>query len=407
MAKRRVMLKIAIVGCGKIADSHASQIQRIKDCEIVGVCDREELMAKQLAERFHIQRHFTDFTELMEETCPHVVHVTTPPQSHFSIAKRCLEQGCHVYVEKPFTLCRTDAEELIGLAESRKLKLTAGHDDQFRHAARRLRRMVRDGYLGGAPVHMESYYCYELGDPGGYAKALLGDKNHWVRQLPGQLLQNLISHGIARIAEFLVSDSPHVFALGFVSQLLRSMGETAIVDELRVIIADDNAATAYFTVSSQMRPSLHQLRIYGPRNGLLLDQDNETLIQLNEKRYKSYAEHFLAPLALAKQYVGNTSRNVRTFLSNDFHMKAGLKYLIESFYRSITEGAPLPIAYREIVLTAHIMDEIFEQLRWTMAHIQEASSDPQRMKARVQWPDETSTVDSPPAHNATERFPGR
>src|SRR2546428_8878665 len=87
------MLKVAIVGCGKIADSHASQIQRIKDCEIVGVCDREELMAKQLAERFHIQRHFTDFTELMEETCPHVVHVTTPPQSHFSIAKRCLEQG--------------------------------------------------------------------------------------------------------------------------------------------------------------------------------------------------------------------------------------------------------------------------------------------------------------------------
>ena len=49
---------------------------------------------------------------------------------------------------------------------------------------------------------MESYYCYDLTDPG-YARALLGDKQHWVRQLPGQLLHNIISHGIARIAEFL------------------------------------------------------------------------------------------------------------------------------------------------------------------------------------------------------------
>ena len=43
-------------------------------------------------------------------------------------------------------------------------------------------------------------------------------------------------------------------------------------------------------------------------------------------------------------------------------MKSGMKYLIESFYRSISEGDPLPIPYREILLTAKIMDEIFEQL---------------------------------------------
>ena len=44
-------------------------------------------------------------------------------------------------------------------------------------------------------------------------------------------------------------------------------------------------------------------------------------------------------------------------------MKSGLKYLIEAFYRSIAQGVPLPIPYREIVLTARIMDEIFEQTR--------------------------------------------
>jgi len=357
------MLKVAIVGCGKIADSHAEQIQRIRGCEIVGACDREELMAKQFYERFRVTQYFSDLAKLIGESRPDVVHITTPPQSHFDIARQCLDRGCHVYVEKPFTLNTPEAEELIMLAQQKGLKITAGHNDQFRHAARRLRELVGKGYLGGDPVHMECYYGYEIGVNSDYARALLGDKQHWVRKLPGQLLHNVMSHGIARIAEFVASDAPQVFAHGFVSPALSKMGEEEIVDELRVIISAENRTTAYFTFSSQMRPALHQFRIYGPSNGLLLDPDNETLIQLKGMRYKSYAEHFLSPLDLAKQYVGNTSRNIRKFLANDFHMNSGMKYLIESFYRSITEGAPLPIPYREILLTSRIMDSIFEQIR--------------------------------------------
>jgi predicted dehydrogenase len=356
------MLRVAIVGCGKIADSHAAQIQRITGCEIQGVCDREELMAKQLYQRFRVHRYFKDLDEMLAEARPDVVHITTPPQNHFVIGKQCLEWGCHVYVEKPFTLNTREAQELIQLAEEKELKLTVGHDDQFRHVARRMHQLVGEGYLGGPPVHMESYYCYEL-EEAGYAKALLAARQHWVRKLPGQLLHNVISHGIARIAKFFSGESLEVIAHGFTSPLLRRMGEDEIVDELRVIVSEKSRMTAYFTFSSQMRPSLHQFRIFGPKNGLVLDQDNETLIKLRGARYKSYLEQFLPPFAFAKQYVGNALGNMRTFLANDFQMKAGMKHLIESFYRSITEGTPSPIPYREILLTSQIMDSIFEQLQ--------------------------------------------
>lgn len=355
------MLKVAIVGCGKIADDHCAQIQRIKRCEIVGACDREPLMARQLCERFPVRRHFSELGELLHEARPDVVHICTPPESHFAIARLCLERGCHVYVEKPFTLYQEDARRLIALATEKGLKITAGHDDQFRHAARRMRALIHNGFLGGGPVHMESYYCYELGRPG-YAKALLGDKQHWVRRLPGKLLHNIISHGIARIAEFLTSDSPEVIAYGFTSPFLKSIGENEIMDELRVIICDEERVTAYFTFSSQMRPALHQFRIYGEKNGLVLDQDQETLIKLRGSRYVSYAEKFIPPVSFAKQYLGNLCTNLGSFLARDFHMKSGMKYLIESFYRSILEGAPAPIPYREILLTAQIMDAIFAQL---------------------------------------------
>src|SRR5439155_26868143 len=110
------------------------------------------------------------------------------------------------------------------------------------------------------------------------------------------------------------------------------------------------------------RPSIHQFRIYGKKNGLLLDQDQETLIKLRGTRFKSYLEHFIPPVSFAQQHLGNLVRNLATFVAKDFHMKSGMKYLIESFYRSIVEGTSAPIPYREIILTARIMDAIFAQL---------------------------------------------
>jgi predicted dehydrogenase len=355
------MLKVAIVGCGKIADAHVSQIQRIEDCEIIGVCDREPLMARQLYERFPVTACYSDLSTMLREGRPDVVHITTPPESHFDLARFCLESGSHVYLEKPFTLFEHEARRLISLANERGLKITAGHDDQFSHVTRRMRALVQEGFLGNSPIHMESYYCYELGDSG-YSGALLGDKEHWIRRLPGKLLQNIISHGIARIAEFFTTDSPTVIATGFTSQFLKDRGDTEIIDELRVIISEESGTTAYFTFSSQMRPSLHTFRIYGSKNGLILDQDQETLIKLRGSRYKSYAEKFVPPLSFAKQYLGNLRNNLSCFWARDFQMKSGMKYLIESFYRAIEQGTPVPIPYREILLTTKIMDAIFIQL---------------------------------------------
>lgn len=355
------MLKVAIIGCGKIADQHAEEIQRIPDCEIIGVCDKEELMAKQMYERFTVKRYFNDVYELLSAELPDVVHITTPPQSHFELGKLCLEAGCHVYIEKPFTVDTEEAEKLISLAEEKNLKMTAGHNAQFTLAARRMRELIKKGFIGGSPIHIESYYCYNLGDPS-YARAVLGDKNHWVRRLPGKLLQNNISHGISKIAEFLTGDSPKVIAHGFTSPTLKSINEIDIIDELRVVIYDNDNCTAYFTFSTQMHPVLHQLRIYGPKNALIVDDDHQTLIKIRGAKYKSYLDQFIPPFIYGKQYLTNSAYNIKKFIQRDLHMNSGMRFLIESFYRSITENAPLPISYGEILLTSKIMDEIFEQI---------------------------------------------
>jgi predicted dehydrogenase len=356
------MLKVAIVGCGKIADAHAAQIQRLSGARIVGVCDREPLMARQLWERFPVDAFFSDVEEMIRKAQPDVVHITTPPTSHYPVARLLLENGCHVYVEKPFTVTAEEAYELVELAKASRRKLTVGHNEQFSHVARQLRALASNGYLGDTPVHMESHFGYDLGDPA-YARALLDDRQHWARNLPGNLLQNIISHGIARIAEFLQSESPTVVAVGFSSPFLKRLGENELVDELRVIITEECGTTAYFTFSSQMRPLIHEFRIFGSKNGLLLDQDHDILLKLRGKKYKSYADKFIPPLEFARQHIAAARTNLRLFLKRDFHPDAGMKNLIEEFYKCIENDTPAPIPYPEILRTANIMDAIFDQLR--------------------------------------------
>ena len=358
------MIKAAIIGCGKMADQHAIQIQKIGSARLVATCDAEPLMAKQIADRFKIPAWFTNVDEMLATVHPDVVHITTPPQSHLEIGKKCLQSGANAYVEKPFTLNTAEAEELIDIASRKALKLTAGHNGQFTHAMNQMRHLASTGFLGERVVHMESLYCYEFGDPA-FAKALLGDSDHWSRKLPGSLLQNIISHGVARIAEFMTGEKIVVSTHAFSSPFLQEIGQSDIVDELRLIITDENTTTAHFTFSSQIRPTQHQFRVYGSKRSLIVDDDHQVVLQLDNKEYKSYMRFFVPPLGFARQYIGNLATNLGRFAKSDFHLPndAGLLTLISSFYKSIAENAPVPIPYREILLTSRIMDAAFEQLQ--------------------------------------------
>jgi predicted dehydrogenase len=354
------MLRVALVGCGKIADQHIQAVNRISDCRVVALCDRELLLAKQLGERFGISKCFSDLQEMLEVNQPGVVHITTPPQSHYALAKQCLDSGSHVYLEKPFTITAGEAESLIQFADQRDLKITAGHNLQFTLEMLEMRRLMGEGLLGGKPVHLESHFSYDLGDRS-YVGALLGNRQHWVRQLPGQLLHNIISHGIARLAEFLDDEIIEIIAMAGQSPPLRDLGGEEILDELRAVIRDKNGTTALFCFSTQIK-GLNQLRIYGPAGSITADIITGSLVRNSSCAYKSYLTYFIPPLKNAREHLRNARRNLTNFVRRRLYQDFGMKELVERFYNSIRKESPLPIPYREIILTARIMDEIFAQI---------------------------------------------
>jgi predicted dehydrogenase len=264
-------------------------------------------------------------------------------------------------MEKPFTVTAPQTEELISLAEAKGLMVTVGHNLQFNPEAIRMREMVKAGFLGGPPIHLECMQSFSHAEPT-YGTALLGDKTHWVRSLPGSLLHNLISHGIAKIAEFLPSSRPKVIAHVYSSPYLKSISQDDIVDELRALIHDDGNVTAHFTFSTQLGAAFNQLCLHGKNATLMTDSTNRMLIPIRQNGYKSYLRYFLTPHVYAKQYRRNSWRNIKQFLRKEFHMDYGMKVLIESFHSAVEGKAPLPISYKEILTTARIMDEIFAQI---------------------------------------------
>src|SRR5438445_12909954 len=110
-------LRVALVGCGQIADAHLAEIGKLPLAEVVAVCDRERDLASQAAARFAVPKIFDDLEEMLVSTRPDVVHITTPPHTHKPIAIEVLKAGAHAYVEKPFAIDLAETEEVLAAAE--------------------------------------------------------------------------------------------------------------------------------------------------------------------------------------------------------------------------------------------------------------------------------------------------
>lgn len=353
-------LKVALVGCGKIADGHVEEIRKLGSwARVVAVCDRELLMAEQLAVRYGIPAYYDDYTRMLDVERPDVVHVTTPPQSHLALGKTAIDAGCHVYVEKPLTLSATDSRELVTHAERAGRKLTVGYSYLFDPPALELRDLIARGVLGDV-VHVDSFFGYNLSGP--FGAAVLGDGAHWVHRLPGKLFHNNIDHLLYKATEFLDDERPCVRAFGTVRRD-RRFGDArdALQDELRVMIQGQRVSV-FGTFSSHIRPAGHFARVYGTKNTAHVDYVARTVTLDASPRLPSAIGRLLPAFDQARQYGRAGVRNVRSFLRSDFHYFSGLNRLIAKFYDSIVADGEPPIPYRDIVRISVLMDEIFRQV---------------------------------------------
>jgi predicted dehydrogenase len=352
-------LKIAIVGCGKIADAHVEEIKKIPSVQLGAVCDLEPIMAEQLAARYGVPCWYCDVASMLEVEKPDVLHITTPPQSHLSLTRQAVAAGCHIFLEKPVALRHCDAEAIIGTAIGAGRKLTVNYWPRFEAPALELRRLYETGVLG-IPVHVESFLGYDLG--GEYGTALKRDPEHWVHRLPGKLFQNVLDHVLNKITPFLDDEEPFIQAVAYRGNAGGGESRSGeLLDELRVIIRGAQVS-AYATFSAHARPVGQTLRVYGTKNTAHVDFMVRTVALERKQTFPSALGRLFPPLLVAKDYLRQGLRNVNSFSHARFHFFDGLRRLLNEFYLCIEKDSPPPIAYGEILRVSAMMERILEQV---------------------------------------------
>jgi predicted dehydrogenase len=350
------VLRVALVGCGKAAENHAREIQKLAGAAIVAVCDLEPLMAEQLALRYGIRRHFSDVDAMLDAERPDVVHIATPPQSHLPLAVKALEAGSHVFVEKPLALNFADAQTLVTHAIARNRKLTIGYGFYFDPIARTMRQLVADGVLGD-PVHIESFLGYSL--TGTFGSCVFADSEHWVHQLPGKLIHNVIDHLLNKVTEFM-SDRATVHARSW--QRDGPQSPCDLPNELRLMLFDGDRS-AFATFTSHAQPLAHFMNIYGTKNTARLDFEIGTITLTSASALPGAFGRLSRTFGQGAQYFRQGTRNVIRFARSEYHTLAGLNFLIDAFYESIRRDGPVPVPYEDMLKVAALTETVFAQVR--------------------------------------------
>src|SRR5258705_13780081 len=110
------MMRVAIVGCGFVADYYVRTLAAHPELELIGVLDRDIERAERFARYYSLPRYET-MDELLGDSGVEIVLNLTNPRSHYEVSKRSLLAGKHVYSEKPLAMSFDEAKELVELAE--------------------------------------------------------------------------------------------------------------------------------------------------------------------------------------------------------------------------------------------------------------------------------------------------
>ena len=374
-------LKVALIGCGQIADAHLQEVRKIPCARVVAVCDRQPDLAKQAAMRFQVEQTFERLDEMLEKTRPDVLHVTTPPRSHLPIALEALAAGVHLYIEKPFALNIDEARRIVAAAQAANRIACVGHDQLFDPIWGQARQLYNSGRLGDI-VHIESLMGYNLNGP--FGKVLATDLEHWVHLLPGGLFQNNISHALYRITDYLPDAHPSVWADWY-----GSIGSSGRPSELRVSLCGERTS-ANLIFSSAIRPVCRIARLYGTRRCIEIDLDARVIRESGAPRLPGAFGKLEIPLRQLREAGRALARNLKSFIHGDLQYFAGMNNLFGSLYQAIlTHGEP-PIAYAEVLRVTEVMDNIFDSCRSGFAMFPIRSDRLRNPRSRVHLATESS-----------------
>jgi len=142
------MIRVGVIGYGYWGPNIVRNLHGLESTRVEMVCDKSAAALARARKAYPSIRTASDPAEILRSPDIDAVAVITPVWTHYELAKGALENGKHVFIEKPFTSNSAQAEELIELAARKNLKIMVDHTFLFTGAVRKIRDLTESGALG-------------------------------------------------------------------------------------------------------------------------------------------------------------------------------------------------------------------------------------------------------------------
>ena len=336
-----------VIGCGAIAREHLTAVAELKNAEISAVCDLSAARAESTAERFGIPKWFVNHTDMLSEIKPDLVHITTPPASHFPLAQDSLKNGFNVLCEKPITLERPQFEQLRDLATANRLALLENHNFRYHSSVRKILGLIDSGEFGDV---VDVQICISLAVDGPGSPYVDHNAPHFGQTLRTGVVGDFLTH---------ISYLACLFA-GRITDVRTIWKKTNTslpfpADEFRGFLKGERA-TAYVSFSGNAQPNGFWLRVAGTRIYAEANLFESPRLALRRARsgmppLMTLVDGIAESRAVLATSFGSLSRKLSGASSYD-----GLATMIANIYDAIEAKAPQPIPLDEVDHVSWLVD---------------------------------------------------
>jgi predicted dehydrogenase len=338
-------IRVALVGCGRIAHVHAGYLRQVPEVEFVGACDLDADARETFARRWQLPTYL-DIDELLAAGQPDAVHIVTPPSSHAPLAKQLLAAGVHVLVEKPMALTAAEAAEMVAAAEAAGRHLTVDHNRWFDPVIIAARDLLASGALGditGVDVFQGAPLAEAAPDGGTRA-------GHWTTGLPGGSLYDSAPHPAYLLRGFIGSVSD--------VRVIARHTPSGAIEELRAVVAGEKALGT-FTLCSRSQPIMNRVVVFGTRATADVNLNNMTMIVRRNRKVPKIVGKVLPNLEEAAQLVVATVVNGIEFIRGRQRFYPGMGVHFRQLYRALAAGEAPPVSAREGQEVMQLLEEIW------------------------------------------------
>lgn len=340
-------LKVGVVGCGVIASStHIPIFKKTKSVIVTAVCDRNESLARETANKLGIPKSYSDISQMLQKENLDIIDMCTPPQTHASLAVQAMEHGCHVFMEKPMALMTSECDQMIQASQKNGVTLNVFHNVLFDPPFLKAKKLVADGAIGNF-IGMRIL----MSDP---REEMILQQNHWIHKLPGGLIGETGPHAAYMSLALLKKiKNVEIYAKNFLTH------SWAPFDEFRMELEGDDAMSSVAISYTSNRRNLC-IDIFGTEGVIYLDLQSQLLVHHGRKET-------VKPMAFAR-YSANIASQIATGVTkNAFglatgRLKFGHHFLIEGFVNSILNGDKQPVTPEEGRETVKVMEMVVERL---------------------------------------------